>query len=159
MREILFTTLLIAVFAGTTFAQKGTTLEEYRYVSKGYEVKLKSGLDMKEGYRLEDLGSRGVTYNGGEYARETEFKALYREGESEPCALMMILKRTDTDFKEFLCIPHPESSEEIWNKAYKRFEDELESMSEEGWKVEAYMWGVTKFASFLSQDGVPSYEN
>lgn len=50
---LIFALLLSAV----TFLKAQTTEEEYNFVTIGFKVQLESGLDMKKGYALKDLGS------------------------------------------------------------------------------------------------------
>ncbi len=49
------------IFCIASFITLGQTTEtEYNYVTKGYKIQLESGLDMKKGYRFEDLDTWGV---------------------------------------------------------------------------------------------------
>ncbi len=48
-----FLTIYFILFAGILLAQSGTTLDEYRYLSKGYAYQLEMGLDpTKKGYEI-----------------------------------------------------------------------------------------------------------
>ncbi len=48
-----FLTIPFILFAGILLAQSGTTLDEYRYLSKGYAYQLEMGLDpSKKGYEI-----------------------------------------------------------------------------------------------------------
>lgn len=37
-----------------------TTMEEYNYMTKGYKIQIESGLDMKKGYFLKDIGEHQI---------------------------------------------------------------------------------------------------
>ncbi len=114
MKKIILSSIIIICFFITGKAQ--TTEEEYNYVTKGYKVQMESGLDMKKGYSLVDLGKWGMSHNPEN--RECTFKALMREGQSKPCAIMMIYRRTDisTGTTWYICIPTSDASASIWQK-------------------------------------------
>lgn len=123
----------------------GTTETEYNYVSKGYKIQLESGLDMKTGYRFEDKGSFGVEYSS--YSRMVSYKFLFKDGAEKPCAILMILNRTDTDFESHLCIPTLNSSEEILKKSR---EDYFSAVNDWSSSSKAYSWGMIQMISKLA---------
>ena len=41
-----------------------TTEEEYNYLTKGYKIQVESGLDMKKGYSLIDMGTYQLSFKG-----------------------------------------------------------------------------------------------
>src|SRR5687768_11609928 len=68
-----------ALFVQLTFAQEGTTLEEYNYITKGLDIQMKSGLDMKKGYELKPIfsateGNRSVSFS--ELLKGTDKRAI-----------------------------------------------------------------------------------
>lgn len=68
--------MLLIMFSVAIYSQdkpKGTTQEEYNYMTKGYQIQLSSGLDVKKGYRIEDL------YNFDANPYNFEFKAFVRD--------------------------------------------------------------------------------
>ena len=134
---------LILTLSVTAIGQ--TTETEYNYLTKGYKIQVESGLDMKKGYSLKDVGEWSVDYSS--FKRKATFKALYRDNDSIPCATLMILKRTDTVFEEYVCIPHYKSDSSIWEKARADFKKACSS-----WSVAAvdYAWNCIKMISFLS---------
>lgn len=81
-------------------ASKGTTMVEYNYLTKGYKIQMESGLDMKKGYVLKDIG-----YHVGDN-RTTEIKALYRDTEIAPCAILLVYTNTQWNTKVFYCVPN-----------------------------------------------------
>jgi hypothetical protein len=107
--------LLPLAVCATLPALAQTTEEEYNYCTEGYAMQIKGGLDMKKGYRLVDLLTDTVK------ERKSEFKALIRDGEAAPCAILLIYTRLATGEKSYLCLPHPASDEKIWDKTYKAF--------------------------------------
>ena len=109
---ILFTSILFI----SNHSLSQTTQEEYNFITKGYLVQLESGLDMKKGYSLVDLGAWGL--NKGDEQRNCEFKALFKQGQNKPCAVMMIYKRTDISngAAYYLCIPSSDAPSEIWQQ-------------------------------------------
>lgn len=124
-----------------------TTLEEYNYVTKGYKIQIESGLDMKSGYEFRDIDSWGLSYS--DFQRKATFKQLFRTGERIPCATLMILSRTDNEYREFLCIPHYDSTDEIWQKAFDGFRAATQDWSEAS---RGYVWGMVKMISYLSSE-------
>lgn len=90
---------------------KGTTLEEYNYITKGYKIQIESGLDMKKGYTLKFISQQTTGYG------DTFIQALYREGETTPCCIMLKVTRpTIIKTEMYLCVPHHDTSPEIWQK-------------------------------------------
>jgi len=138
-------TLFTALFVISFISHAQTTLEEYNYITKGYKVQIESGLDMKKGYTLKDLGYWGLTF--GAEVRNVAFKGLYRSNETKPCAIMMIYKRTDisTGAIYYICIPHPKSDESIWKSTLDFVNT---NTSEKNTSMSTTMiWALMKFAS------------
>lgn len=140
-----YLSIAICLISLSVFGQ--TTEEEFNYITKGYKIQLESGLDMKKGYEFKDIDGWGVNYNS--FQRKASFKQLFREGETIPCATLMILERTDTDYKEYLCIPHFESTDEIWKKAYYGFRESAKDWTEAS---RGYVWGLIKMISHLTSE-------
>ena len=120
---ILFTAVILLTASG---ARSQTTMEEYNYITKGYQIQLESGLDMKKGYRFEDVSQTSTVMAGDSSYRKTVFKALYRGAESKPAAIMCIYSLVvngNTLSTDYLCIPQPESSKEIWSMVYQKISE------------------------------------
>lgn len=146
MKISLFSLILCTiVFSTSAIAQ--TTLEEYNYLTRGYKIQLESGLDMKSGYEIKDAGSYAVTYGNGTFSRDVKFMHLYRIGEEIPCATLAIFSRSNTTYEEYYCIPHIDSSSEIWNQAFRDFETLSSAWSVSG---TGYSWSLIKMISQLS---------
>ncbi len=89
-----------------------TTEEEYNYGAFGYRIQLQNRLETKAGYILKDA-------EGCEEAdRKMEFKLLFRDGESQPCAVFAIFTKIRTA-PIYYCIPTANASAALWDKFYK----------------------------------------
>lgn len=104
---------LFFLITGFGFSQSPTTLDEYTFVIVGYKQSLNLKLEMKKGYSLKDIDS----YIDED--RRLEFKALYRDSEKNPCAVMMIYYLPKGAAPLYYCIPTNNASAEIWDKFYK----------------------------------------
>lgn len=117
--KIILATLFLTVFFGVTklYSQTITTTEEeYNYVTKGYQVQLESGLDMKKGYTIKDLGDWSLKYSDG--TRGLTFKGLYRGADIKPCAIMSIYQKKEdgtATYSEYYCIPTADAST-LWDR-------------------------------------------
>lgn len=88
----------------SVFAQEGTTLDEYRYLSKGYVYQLEMGLDAKkEGYQVKNLfqASNGADLVG-----------LYQMGSAKPRALLVIIDDEKTKVS-YVCIPNASADKRV----------------------------------------------
>lgn len=139
----LFLSLAMVVIVCSFRARSQTTLEEYNYVTKGYKVQLESGLDMKKGYRFEDVPSFSLKYSNGQL-RDMDFKALYRDSVRLPVALLCIYNHPDSGPKEYICIPQFNSSKEIWDSTLTK----ISAISPEN--TTGLLWGLAKLASYYS---------
>lgn len=91
---------------------KPTTEEEYNYGTIGYKIQLQTKLPMKQGYSISDLG----IYE--EPNRMVSFKGLLRDGDSMPCAVIMIYTK-DKNPPEYFCLPTSNAPESIWSRYYQ----------------------------------------
>ncbi|MBN2829263.1 MAG: hypothetical protein JXR56_02955 [Candidatus Cloacimonetes bacterium] len=98
---------------------KGTTEEEYNYLTKGYKIQLESGLDMKKGYIIKDMGEWEEGSHG------FKFKVLIREEADELAGILVIAKSDSWTGVStyYLCIPinNPD--------LMKRYHESLSSIS------------------------------
>lgn len=131
---------LLIICSAATFAQ--TTLEEYNYVTKGYKIQLEGGLDMKKGYRFENLPEYNTKSLIFGVMRNITFKALLRDGETKPCALLCVLSISGEEQSNYICIPHFASSQQIWDLANQ----ELNSYA--GDDAKTLMFGLAGLASY-----------
>jgi len=115
--QILTVAFLISIIFNATPSYCQTTQEEYNYITKGYKTQvIDQGGDLKKGYAIKDLGDWGLTF--GVEKRRCEFKAFIREGQTKPCAIMMVYKRTDvtTGANYYICIPSIDAPDDIWQQ-------------------------------------------
>lgn len=134
---------LLLSFIIKSYAQ--TTQAEYNYITKGYKVELEGGLDPKKGYYFKDLNEAEITQ--GTTIRNCSFKALFREGEKKPCAILCIYKRIDNNYVDFLCIPSLSSAKDIWNQAFQKYSTYTDNS---GGSL-ALIWGMAKLSSLLTE--------
>lgn len=139
----LFSTIILAIIF-TTQSYSQTTQEEYNYITKGYKVQVESGLDMKKGYELVDLGNSGL--DAGSEHRECIFKGLVRTGQNKPCAIMMVYHRTDISngVTWYVCIPSANSSEEIWQQTLNFIN---ENFKDNNIMMQTIVWSLMKLSS------------
>jgi len=127
----------------------GTTQEEYNYITKGYKIQIESGLDMKKGYRFVDMGkSITTTWNRPVELRECSFMGLVRDGQTKPCAIMMIYKRTDIPNSAvyYICIPSDNAPEEIWQQTMTFITKTFSGVNDIP-MMQAVIWALMHFGS------------
>jgi len=113
MKWIFSLSILLLPFV--IFSQNGTTLEEYRYLSKGYAYQLEMGLDAhKEGYTIEKLFRA---------ENDIQFVGLYRRSQTSLRGLLVILDASKPQAK-YLCVPN-EMADEVVRDLYKRDKEQL----------------------------------
>lgn len=129
-------TLLGLFITATLFGQ--TTLKEYNYVTKGIQVALDAGLDMKEGYELRNVGQTTVTDLFSNWSSEDRnemvgFHILIREDGTVASYLLTHNGSVGNhDFIQILCIPTGKTDAEIMNLAKSQFfkDDEYKSQTD-----------------------------
>ncbi len=106
--------LILIALTTTTQAQMiaPTSEEEYNYGAVGYKIQLQNKLETKAGYYLKD--AEGCE----ESERKMEFKLLYRDGETQPCAVIAIFTKVRTA-PLYYCIPSANASAALWDRYYK----------------------------------------
>ena len=109
-----------------------TTMEEFNYVTKGIEVAINSGLDMKDGYELRNVGLTAYDKAG-----EALFKNLsFKLNRGDKVAFHILMRNDNTvasyivtnsgtlgknQFSQVLCIPTGDSDENIKQLAKQQF--------------------------------------
>lgn len=126
-----------------------TTMEEYNYLTKGYKIQMESGLDMKKGYSMREVDEWGTKRDDGSFIRSSKLLQLYRDGESEPCAGLIIFfypSGWSSDY-HYQAIPHIYSDDDVWGKAKDDFKSSGLSSS-----TSAYdnLWPTIKMISRLA---------
>ena len=123
-----------------------TTQEEYNYITKGYKVQTESGLDMKQGYSLIRLGEWSLT--SGVENRECVFQGLLRDGQTKPCAIMMIYHRTDIPNGQtwYICIPTP-NAKYLWQQTLEFISQNFKGND---LMLQSVIWALMKFSSEIA---------
>ena len=136
--------LFALLFSAITFVKAQTTEEEYNYVTKGYKVQMESGLDMKKGYTLKDLGNWSLNF-GSDGTREATFKGLYRDNSSKPCAIMLIYKRPSSGYTEYYCIPTIDAPSNLWDKTLEQINTHFTEQNAKA-VYSTLVWALMKFS-------------
>ncbi len=98
------TPFIFLLFTFSLFAQEGTTLEEYRYLSKGYLYQKELGLDIqKNGYTVKMIFTT---------SKDAKLIGLYKEGEKETKALLVVIEEKG-QAPIYVCIPNGNSEERV----------------------------------------------
>lgn len=118
-KSVFLLIFLVACSLMTTVAQSNkvpTSSEEYNYVTKGYQIQISSGLDMKIGYSVIDLGTKNC------YNRNIKISKLMRQiGDNlHLCATMVYFNGGGVD--TYLCLPTINSGSDIWNAYWRSLE-------------------------------------
>ncbi len=120
--------VILVLFSGFYLAQaqtiKPTTPEEYNIGLAGYKMFVQMKVDIKKGYKINDLSS----FEYGE--RKADFKGLYRDGETKPCAVIMVYSKL-RGAPEYYCIPTADAPEELWDRLRTASNGETDSKSEQ----------------------------
>ncbi len=94
-------TLLLAQADQTT----GTSLDEYRFLSKGYAYQLQMGIDpFKEGYDLKTIASS---------KKEVKYIGLYESNTSTPKGILLIFK-SGSEEPTYICLPNNQANQRVW---------------------------------------------
>ena len=112
MKNLIIGLLLLPFYSAFTQGVAPTTEAEYNYGAVGYKIQLQAKLDTKEGYYMKD------TEGCEESDRKTEFKILYRNGETQPCAVIMVYTKIHAA-PLYYCIPTTNANPALWDKFYK----------------------------------------
>lgn len=138
---------LITILGCSGVIQAQTTMEEYRYLSKGVMASVEQGLDIKQGYEFDAIREwRTPVSPGSEATRISRVTVMYRTATKEPAGILMVVKRTDTQFMKAVAIPLPSSEEAVRSLARKDFDAALTEWTEQG---RTYCWHL---AMVLAQE-------
>ena len=147
--KLIIIAFLLALSGSTQlFSQSKTTTteEEYNYVTKGYKVQIESGLDMKKGYSLKDLGEWNLKYS--DVSRGFAFKGLYRDNDTIPCAVMAIYQKKRNNkpaISEYYCIPTLDAAL-LWERTMSQVNQDYNQSNANEIYV-GMVWALMKFAS------------
>ena len=106
-----FTLLLLFNFS----LKSQTSIEEYNYVIKGYKAQvIDQGGDLKKNYELENIDK--LTVSG----RTVELRKLLKvDGKQKIIVAYMLIYQKDLLPKEYICVPQPNSEEEVLDLFWK----------------------------------------
>lgn len=96
-----------------------TSVEEYNYLTKGYKIYQESGIDIKQGYS--DVSVDIIEVGN----RRAELKAFIKLSINKPVAYLLIYSYRNSLNelqKEYICVPHPESNNDIKNLFWGQLE-------------------------------------
>jgi hypothetical protein len=99
MKKITLLLIMLTAFCYAQDKPDGTTLEEYNYMTKGYKIQISSGLDVKRGYRIDDV----TNYPTPLY--DFKFKSLVREKDGVSAGLILIATSKMWSNVYYLAIP------------------------------------------------------
>jgi hypothetical protein len=121
MKKIIIVSFALLFLSFIAAAQKiqPTTEAEYNFGTVGYKIQMQMKLPMKKGYSVTDLGGQE------EPDRSVSLKGLMRDGETLPCAVIMVYSKINTP-PEYFCMPTPDAPEGLWN----RFHESLNVITE-----------------------------
>jgi len=108
MKNIITTFLLVSIFS-FGFSQT-TTEEEYNWMTKGYQVMVTSGLDMKKGYYFDE----SQAYSDGSGSYSFNYKFLRREKDKSLAGVSIVAKSTVSGKTYYFGMPIG-----AWYPAYK----------------------------------------
>ena len=93
----------IILFFNLSFSQNsetnGTTLEEYNYMISGYEMQISSGLDLKSGYKVDNIDS--ITKSNYSFS----FNAFVRTKQNKLAGILIIAKSEVSGRTYYLGMP------------------------------------------------------
>jgi len=99
-----------------------TTIDEYNYLTKGYEIQINNGLGMKRGYYMHELVNKeidieDVIFRGDDSLKhkaetmQATLNVLYRLPTKKVAAYLAVIEYRKS--KWYICIPHPSSNEAV----------------------------------------------
>ena len=126
-----FRTVLMSVFFAFTalsaslclslsmplFVQGQTSMEEYKYITKGYKKQISDGLDpTKKGYVFEEIET--MEYEDEGKMCGIVFSKMIHEEDGLKAIIMHFYE--DEELATF-CIPHPDTKDSVWLPAIQNF--------------------------------------
>jgi hypothetical protein len=127
---ILFIALFVNITLGLSQVENheyGTTIEEYNYVTRGYQTQIRQGLDMKAGYEFASSNGFGgwlrENTTGIKFADKSsisvQLELLQNNSKEFPNrAIMVIITSSIDGSSKYLCIPNNYSSKSIWDRYF-----------------------------------------
>lgn len=121
-QSILLITIILT--SSLSFSQvsksKGTSLEEYNYMTKGYKIQTTSGLDMKNGYNLDNIDN----ITRGNYS--FSFRSLIRSDKKELAGILIIAYSEVSKRTYYLGMPINNSElQSLYENDIKRWDESM----------------------------------
>jgi hypothetical protein len=139
--------LMLSAMMISTIILAQTTMEDVKYILKGYDYQKSMGLDIKKGYKVKKYGDHWSknTYKNTDYIISYVF--FYNDADTiNPIGIQMKMKRTDVPKTVYtFCIPTYNSSEEVWKQCTDDVHKSLSSWYED---KRGYLIAQMKFISF-----------
>ena len=142
MKKIIIVSFAFLFLSIVSVAQKikPTTEDEYNFGTIGYKIQLQTKLPMKKGYSLTDLGGHE------EPDRSVLLKGLTRDGDTVPCAVIMVYTKLNTP-PEYFCMPTPDAPESLWDRFHQSLNVITENKQQQ---LQFMMLGMGKTLSKLA---------
>jgi hypothetical protein len=96
-----------------------TTTEEFNYLTKGLKIQLENGLDLKKGYKIEEIDKARVA------SRSVILSKLSRISDNSIAAYLLRYQKDEYSAVEYICIPHPNSSQVIKDLFFESLKPEI----------------------------------
>ena len=116
MRQLVVTLFACLLFCCNSYSQ--TTQTEYDYITKSYRTVEEAGMDVKSGYSVVPVTKASSEVSGGKEVekRSAQLNAFYRStgvNTKKLVAYIIVYQKQGYD-KEYICVPHPSSSRELF---------------------------------------------
>jgi hypothetical protein len=136
MRRIL---LLLAIVIVNQYGYSQTTMTEYNYLTKGYQLDLETGRDIKNGYELL-MATPNTESKVNGVARTISVSKFILIEENRTVALLIKISRKDTNYVKYLCLPDWDSTKDVKDKAKLDFFKQYEYAKEKELAAAHYLW-------------------
>jgi hypothetical protein len=132
--------ILLIITPLLSFSQEeGTTLEEYRYCTKGYQMQIESGLDpVKNGYEIKKL------YAFEHELRTVNFVGLIEKSSLNLKAIILILSEDNLNITKTFCLPN----EYTHSKIDEMYQESLMSLSSP--HLNLVLLALSKYTHFIN---------
>jgi len=145
--------IILAITFITTFSIFGqTTMQEYNYMTTGYQIQVKSGQDINKGYRVESMGKYSVGFTNSSKInanRSSEFFTVYSENSkktAEPIGTLIKMYRSDIVNDVYFFMPNKYSTSEVFQKAM----DDFTKIFKGDEIIVNYSWNMMRMISVLT---------
>ena len=144
--------ILTISFFTTLTAFSQTTIQEYNYMTTGYQLQAKTGQDINKGYKVESIGKFAVNFtNSGKSTanRFSEFFSVYNENSKMPLVpigTLVKMYRTDVVNDVYFFMPNKYANAEVLQKAM----DDYTKIFKGEEIIVNYTWNMMRMISTLT---------